>query len=695
LKINGNLTLSYFDSDETTAPNNGSLNFELGNDATLSAVDNAENDLISVSGSLVVNRASVGDQFIVNVSPVEGVLDTANNYTLMRGASRTGTATAANYQVNFVDSTGTPVASRYTSAIALTGTSVNLDVNDGALNLTWSGPSGGDWDVNTTNNWNSGAQNFVNLDRVQFNGGGGSTVNVAENVSPGTVSVTNTAYTFEGADINSYSVNVRGNGTASFANTVGGNVSVANTCTLAGAGTFKDNVTVQSGGKLQVGGAALSGTVGTVSWNVDVNGTIGGDGNVNSSGQSPADALAGVESVGNWTGSWNGSGQNFEPVNLIDHNGIATSIDMVAVGFNGFSVQGSHPGQDGDGAWNKELINGYSNAGASVSPQVSIITVTQIPYGQYDIIAYFSSDNDSREGSVTDGATTYFFNTIGGPSVSGSNAVLTQASDTVDDATDPDANYAVFSGLSGSSQTITVNIPDFGGIAGIQIVGDPNSVSLIGETMFVLGDVSLQAGSTASFNIGDSGLSDRLDIAGNLGVADGFILEVLLDGSVSPGSLSAGDAWDLFDFGTSSGLFDELDFVLPSGLSSGLAWDTSSLLVDGVLSIVSLANAGDFNGDGVVNAADYTLWRDNLGAGDESAINNNGDGGGVTQSDYLVWRDNFGVVYGLNASTSANAPEPNSVLLLVCVFASGGALLRRTRFVVAQPSFAYASTNER
>ena len=38
---------------------------------------------------------------------------------------------------------------------------------------------------------------------------------------------------------------------------------------------------------------------------------------------------------------------------------------------------------------------------------------------------------------------------------------------------------------------------------------------------------------------------------------------------------------------------------------------------------------GDFNGDGQVNLADYAVWRDNLGAADESGINNNGDGGGV------------------------------------------------------------------
>lgn len=57
---------------------------------------------------------------------------------------------------------------------------------------------------------------------------------------------------------------------------------------------------------------------------------------------------------------------------------------------------------------------------------------------------------------------------------------------------------------------------------------------------------------------------------------------------------------------------------------------------------------GDFNGDGAVNAADYTLWRD----GDASA---DADGSGVVDAaDYAVWRDNF----GRTASSGVAVPEP-------------------------------------
>jgi hypothetical protein len=48
------------------------------------------------------------------------------------------------------------------------------------------------------------------------------------------------------------------------------------------------------------------------------------------------------------------------------------------------------------------------------------------------------------------------------------------------------------------------------------------------------------------------------------------------------------------------------------------------------------ASVGDFNGDGMVDGADYTLWAD----GDASA-DANGDGV-VDLADYTIWSDNLG-----------------------------------------------------
>ena len=52
---------------------------------------------------------------------------------------------------------------------------------------------------------------------------------------------------------------------------------------------------------------------------------------------------------------------------------------------------------------------------------------------------------------------------------------------------------------------------------------------------------------------------------------------------------------------------------------------------------------GDFNNDGDVNAADYTVWRDNFGAATEASLNGNGDGvAGVGPGDYALWKMKFG-----------------------------------------------------
>jgi hypothetical protein len=63
---------------------------------------------------------------------------------------------------------------------------------------------------------------------------------------------------------------------------------------------------------------------------------------------------------------------------------------------------------------------------------------------------------------------------------------------------------------------------------------------------------------------------------------------------------------------------------------------------------------GDFNDDGIVDAADYVVWRKGLGAE-------------YTQDDYEGWHENFGSTPGAastGASTQAAVPEPTSILII-------------------------------
>jgi PEP-CTERM motif-containing protein len=75
---------------------------------------------------------------------------------------------------------------------------------------------------------------------------------------------------------------------------------------------------------------------------------------------------------------------------------------------------------------------------------------------------------------------------------------------------------------------------------------------------------------------------------------------------------------------------------------------------------------GDFNADQAVNAADFIVWRKNLGAADETALNGNGNGtNGVDEGDYSLWRTNFGrTPAGSSASALGAVPEPSSLALV-------------------------------
>jgi len=77
-----------------------------------------------------------------------------------------------------------------------------------------------------------------------------------------------------------------------------------------------------------------------------------------------------------------------------------------------------------------------------------------------------------------------------------------------------------------------------------------------------------------------------------------------------------------------------------------------------------LALPGDYNHDGFVDAADYTVWRDGLGTA-------------FKPSDYSIWKMHFGEVSGNGSLASDTVPETSTIALLV--YAAAGSYLRRRR----------------
>lgn len=71
---------------------------------------------------------------------------------------------------------------------------------------------------------------------------------------------------------------------------------------------------------------------------------------------------------------------------------------------------------------------------------------------------------------------------------------------------------------------------------------------------------------------------------------------------------------------------------------------------------------GDYNLDGRVDAADYTVWRDQLGATGVihfTGPDGNGDGE-VTQDDYVVWRNNYGATLPPSSALTVATTSPQA-----------------------------------
>jgi hypothetical protein len=92
------------------------------------------------------------------------------------------------------------------------------------------------------------------------------------------------------------------------------------------------------------------------------------------------------------------------------------------------------------------------------------------------------------------------------------------------------------------------------------------------------------------------------------------------------------------------------------------------------------AVAGDYNGNGDVDAADYTVWRDQLG---QSTTLPNSDptdtDNEVTEAEFNFWKSQFGLNGGSGSGTAldgAHVPEPTSLALLAAGF---GAFVSRRR----------------
>jgi autotransporter-associated beta strand protein len=203
-----------------------------------------------------------------------------------------------------------------------------------------------------------------------------------------------------------------------------------------------------------------------------------------------------------------------------------------------------------------------------------------------------------------------------------------------------------------------------GGIGGAS-VGD----------FYVGGSFTLNDGATLALEMSgsDVGNVDLLTVAGS----------ATLNGAISVSAI----AFFLPDLGhqftvltAAGGVVGEFDATELPILDPGLVWAVHYEPTSVSLEVIA-SFPGDYNGNGIVDAADYTVWRDRLGQTFQLTNENPDDTnpGVVDQDDYTYWKSQFGqsvgsasagVASAARSESLATVPEPATLVLLILVLAA-------------------------
>jgi hypothetical protein len=210
-----------------------------------------------------------------------------------------------------------------------------------------------------------------------------------------------------------------------------------------------------------------------------------------------------------------------------------------------------------------------------------------------------------------------------------------------------------------------LNLAAGGALAGEVLVNEGGAISgsgWVGSNLTLRGDLAFLS-------------TSPLTVSGTADIAGGEIK--LLDGYTQPVNTVSAPFPVLEAFGGIQGtLSTAVDSQLRPGLLlHSIAYSTNQVTIQ----VRSVGVAGDYNGNGAVDAADFVAWRKTLGMNVTQGSGADGNSSGVIDAgDYNVWRLNFGATTGQGASDfimMSAIPEPNAATILcvfLCVFAMNG-----------------------
>ena len=200
---------------------------------------------------------------------------------------------------------------------------------------------------------------------------------------------------------------------------------------------------------------------------------------------------AGVVAMNNWN---NLPGENFSGTPLTDNSGASTTAQLTTANVASAWASGS----------SNQVLNGYI---ASLNSALTV-TLSGIPYSGYSIYAYLADSTQGYDEEVTIGGRTYYYSPTNA-------ATYTQVTNT-NSASYPAGNYVVASGLTGSSQTLSVQGigEPYGSFAGFEIV---NNTLNRGGILPAATPLSIAAGATLDLGGGSQQVSSLSDYAAGSG----------------------------------------------------------------------------------------------------------------------------------------------------------------------------------